>query len=81
MGEIGVKDTIAFRISDQIMSHIYPSESFSESDFICVFKAFLEGNGSWEGLINGDPKEFHLLMGLLKSMVKIRSNPEEYGLK
>jgi len=80
MDEIGVKDTIAFRISDQIMSHIYPDQKFSEYDFLNVFHVFLKRDGNWEDLINGDPKQIELLMDSLKSMMKIKNNPEKYGI-
>ena len=82
MEKLGIKDTIAWKIFDQLTSHLYPNTSFSESDFLKIYNAFIKIGGSWERLIyGGDIDQFGILMDLLKAHQKIKKHPKKYGLK
>ena len=80
MEDSGVSDTIAYRIVDQILSHIYPDEEMSDGEFIKIYKAYINAGGSWESLVRGDSESFGLIMDVLKAFVKIRKKPKKYGI-
>lgn len=76
--DLGTKDTVAFKICRQILDHIYGNEQeFDGSDFLCVHKTFTSIGGSWEDVVNGDPKSLHLLMDVLAAFVKVYGTLEE----
>ena len=77
----GVKDTIAYKIVDQLISHIHPSEEISDSEFIKVYRAYINTGESWESLVRGNPNSFYVMMDILSSFFKIRKHPEKFGLK
>lgn len=81
MDELGVSDTISYKVVDQILSHVYPDESMSDEDFLRIYRGYMSCGGSWKGLIQGDPKCFELISKCLKSFIKIRNNPKKYGIK
>jgi hypothetical protein len=81
MEPLEVYDTIAYKIFDQIASHIFPSEEFSEDDFMKIYRAYQRSGGNWESLVHGDMSSYDKLIGTLKAFVKIRKHPKKYGLK
>jgi len=57
MGDIGVKDTAAYKIVRQILDHTWGSDSkLEEKDFLHVLSSFYRRGGSWERLMDGDMK-------------------------
>jgi len=81
MEPLGPKDTIAYKITDQIVSHIYPQEKFTEKDFNTLCRGFMNSGGSWQFVIEGDVGSITHLMDCLKAFFKIRNKPKKYGLK
>ena len=81
MAELGIKDTISYKIVDQMVSHVHPHEEFSESDFLRIYHTFMNSGGKWEEIISGDPSAFEELSKLISAFFKIRKNPKKYGLK
>lgn len=81
MDDVSISDTIAYRIVDSIISHIYSDEQMSDSEFLMIYRGFVNYGGSWQGIINGDPEEFRNLKKIIKAFVRIRKKPKKYGLK
>lgn len=82
MNEIyDITQTIAYRIVDSIISHIYSEETMNEYEFISIYNGFIDYGGSWQSIVEGDPKEFAKLKKIIKAFVKIRRKPKKYGLK
>ena len=76
-----VKETIGYKIVNQIMEHIFPDQKYTESDYIKICKGFKKRGQKWESVIAGDPYSFDRLIGVMKAYMKIRKNPKKYGLK
>jgi hypothetical protein len=71
----GVKDTTAYKISRQIMDHIYgEDEEMTEEDFVVLYKDFHRRGGSWQSLMDGDMRAVDVIEASLDSLVKSRDN-------
>lgn len=73
MDDAGVKDTTAYRISRQIMDHIYgEDEEMSDADFVGVYKDFHRRGGSWQALMGGDMRSVKVIEDSIEALVKSR---------
>ncbi len=73
MNEFGIKDTIAYKITRQILDHIYGSEEEMTVDhFVVIFKAYLSRGGTWEGILSGHIRCVQLLEQILGEFVDLK---------
>lgn len=73
MDKAGVKDTTAYRISRQVMDHIYgEDEEMSEEDFVGLYHDFHRRGGSWHALMDGDMRSVKVIEDALEALVKSR---------
>jgi hypothetical protein len=76
----GVKDTTAYKITRQVMDHVYgDDEKLSSDEFVAVFNMYLGRKGSWEGIMAGDMKNVEILEGVLESFVNYRRAVNKAG--
>lgn len=70
----GIKDTVAYRISRQIMDHMYGSdEDMSDEDFVGIYTDFHRRGGSWKDIMDGDMKSVKHIEDSIEYLVKSRS--------
>jgi hypothetical protein len=56
MKDSGVKDTAAYRVVAQIMSHTWPDEdALEDGEFLSICRIFNQSGGLWESVMDGDP--------------------------
>lgn len=73
MDDVDITDTAAFRISRQIMDHIYGDDEKMDGDeFGYVAKEFGKRGGSWEGLMSGSMASVTVLEDSIASLVNLR---------
>lgn len=73
MVDAGIENITAYKITRQIMDHIYGSdEEMSERDFVIIHKAFRNLGGSWESLMSGDMTAIKVIEDVLESFVDER---------
>ena len=71
--EPSVKDTTAYKISRQIMDHIYgDDEKMSNEDFVKVYHNFHQSGGSWRALMEGDMNSVDIIEKSIALLVKSR---------
>lgn len=71
--DVGLQDTIACRVVDEFLQHIYnPDFSMEDSDYIHILHNFWKISGSWEKLLAGDVEEIRKLEGVLDIFVQDR---------
>lgn len=71
--QAGVKDTTAYKISRQIMDHVYgEDEEISDQDFVNIYHDFHRRGGSWQALMDGDMKSVKCIEDVLDDLVKSR---------
>lgn len=74
MSDIGVKDTTAYKITRQIMDHIYGSdEKLSNKEFLAIYELFNRSGGSWGALMNDSMDDVVKLEKCLENFVKYRN--------
>jgi hypothetical protein len=70
----GVKDTAAYRISRQIMDHMYGSdEKMSNKDFVGLYADFHRRGGSWKAIMEGDMRSVKHIEDSIECLVKSRN--------
>lgn len=70
----GVSDIISYKITRQIMDHIYGNDQeMTDEDFMALFRTFHSLGGSWESIIDGSPPDMDLLMDIIKAFVKVKN--------
>lgn len=79
MSDVDVSDTVAYKIVDQIVGHIFPDYDFDDRDFVKVFRIYSGLGGRWQDMVQGDIRSFRKLIKILKIYFKIRKNPKKYG--
>jgi len=68
-----LQDTIACRVIDEFLSHIYnPDFSMEDEDYLFILKNFWNIKGSWEKLLSGDMEEIRKLEGVVGQFVNDR---------
>ncbi len=74
MSDIGIKDTTAYKITRQIMDHVYGSdEKLSNKEFLAVYELFNQRGGSWDALMDDSMDDIVKLEECLESFVKYRN--------
>ena len=72
--ESGISDTVSYKITRQIVDHIYGSDQeMTDDDFMALFRTFHNLGGSWENLIGGAPADMDRLMDVIKAFVKVKN--------
>jgi len=68
--DVGLQDTIACRVVDEFLQHIYnPDFVMEDSDYINILRNFWKLSGSWEKLLFGDIDHVRKLEGVLDVFV------------
>lgn len=68
-----LQDTIACRVIDEFLAHIYnPDFSMEDSDYLLILKNFWNIQGSWEKLLSGSMEEIRKLEGVVGQFVNDR---------
>lgn len=71
--DVDVTDTTAFRITRQVMDHVYgEDEEMDERDFSFVHGQFRKAGGSWESIMAGSMADVGRLEGAIESLVNLR---------
>ncbi len=73
MSVFSLKDTAAYQVVDQMVSHMWPSSDWSENDLMCVYVLFSKRGGSWEGIMDGDPAQMVNLENAISDYMNYRS--------
>lgn len=59
---LGPRDTIAWRIVQELIKHTWgEDETFDDDDFLDICSNFVRSGGLWEDLIKGDTSHISLL--------------------
>jgi hypothetical protein len=70
----GIKDTTAYKITRQMMDHIYgEDEKISSDEFVVIFNIYMNRGGTWEGIMAGDMKNAKILEDILEAFINYRS--------
>jgi hypothetical protein len=72
MYEFNLKDTAAYKVVDQMISHMWGGEKWEERDLMGVYKLFCRRHGSWQGIMEGDPSQFQLLEQTIGDYINYR---------
>lgn len=80
MESAGVKDTTAYKITRQVMDHVYgEDEKMSSDEFVAVFHMYLGRQGTWQGIMDGDMKNVKILEDVLEAFVNYRRAVNKAG--
>ena len=81
MDDISVYDTIAYRVTDEFVSHVYGDEfELDDESFMNIFRVFRKIGGTWEGVVRGNPKDVNILKDTIDSFYEVREAAKKYGL-
>ena len=72
MSKFDIKDTAAYKVVDQLVSHMYGGAEWDGNDLVCVYRLFCRRKGSWEGVMNGDSKQFRVLEDAIGDYINYR---------
>lgn len=61
MNTFNIRDTAAYKIVDQMISHAWGGAKWEDKDLVNLYRLYSNRGGSWEKIINGDPQSFQLL--------------------
>lgn len=61
MSDFDIRDTAAYKIIDQMISHAWGGTKWDERDMVIIYRLFNKRGGSWELIVNGDPNQFSIL--------------------
>lgn len=72
MSGFDIKDTAAYKVVDQMVSHMWPSASWEEKDLVCVYRLFSQRGFSWEGIMIGEPCQLKALEDAISDYMNYR---------
>jgi len=77
MDDLGLKDTIAWRIIRQVVDHTWGDEEFDDEEFLELCVNFVKNGGSWQALMDGDMDSVKALENSIDSFMKERSKSDD----
>lgn len=72
MSGFSLRNTAAYKVVDQLVSHMYGSAEWEEKDLVCVYRLFCRRRGSWEGIMRGDSSQFRILETVIGDYLNYR---------
>jgi hypothetical protein len=73
MKDAGIKDTAAYRVVSQMISHSWPSEeALDDGEFVSICHGFSQSGGSWEAVMDGDPASTDTLEQVVDALMQSR---------
>ena len=72
MYEFNLKDTTAYKVVDQMLSHTWGSPEWEDRDLVCVYRLFARRKGSWSGIVEGDTDQHRLLENTIGDYLNYR---------
>lgn len=72
MSVFGLKDTAAFKVVDQMVSHMWSGIEWEERDLAAVYRLFVLRNGSWKDIMDGSPAAFQALETAISDYINYR---------
>jgi hypothetical protein len=78
MGDFGIQETTAYKVTRQVLDHIYgPDQEMTNDEFVIVFRAYLSRGGTWEGVMDDSIDCFKILEDTLSDFVNAKNISEE----
>lgn len=73
MKDAGIKDTAAFRVIREMVTHSWSAdEEINDEDVISICQNFSKLGGSWQAIMDGDPRSVTALENIIDGIIELR---------